>query len=91
MKLSIKEAVITGLVILTTLLFVGTLGYFYLPAGIALGAMILGVGGFAFDGLSEEEQIYRTSPWLLPSAFLIFVASLACLRILGDFLSWIMS
>ena len=68
-----------SLAILTAISFTVAIGYFYLPAGISLGAIILALGGFAFDGLSEEQRVFRTSPWLLPSLGLMLVAGIAFL------------
>lgn len=91
MKSSIKEVVITSLVVLATTLLVVAIGYFYLPAGIALGSIALAIGGLAFDDLTDEERVYRTSPGLLPAVGLFFVAVIACLHMLGDLFSWIVS
>jgi len=68
-----------SLAILTAISSTVAIGYFYLPAGISLGAIILALGGFAFDGLSEEQRVFRTSPWLLPSLGLMLVAGIAFL------------
>ena len=90
MKISIKERFIAGLIILTAMLGAAAIGNFYLPAGVAIGTAALAFGGFSFDGLSEEEQVYRTSPWLMPSACLGLVAAIACLNMLVDLFSRIM-
>ena len=79
MKFFSKIGLFQSLVILIAISSVVAIGYFYLPAGVALGAIILALGGFAFDGLSEEQRVFRTSPWLLPSFGLMLVAGIAFL------------
>ena len=91
MKVSIKERFIAGLIILAAMLGAAAIGNFYLPAGVAIGTAALALGGFSFDGLSQEQQVYRTSPWLMPSVGLALVAAIACLAMLVDLVSWILS
>ena len=79
MKFCYRIGLFESLVILTAISFAVAIGYFYLPAGIALGATVLALGGFAFDGLSEEQRVFRTSPWLPPSVGLMVIAGIACL------------
>jgi hypothetical protein len=78
-KFSSRVGVFESLVILIAISLTVATGYFYLPAGIVLGAITLAVGGFAFDGLSEEQRVFRTSPWLLPSVGLMVVAGITLL------------
>ena len=79
MKFFSRIGLFESLVILIVVSSIVAIGYFYLPAGIALGATVLALGGFAFDGLSEEQRVFRTSPWLLPSLGLMLVAGIALL------------
>ena len=74
-----RIGLLESLFFLTAISCAVAIGNFYLPAGIALGATVLALGGFAFDGLSEEQRVFRTSPWLLPSFGLMLVAGIAFL------------
>ena len=91
MKVSIKERLIVGLIILAAMLSAAAIGSFYLPAGIAVGAVALALSGLLLDEIPEEQQAYRTSPSLLPAVGLIFVAGITCVYMLVDFISWLMS
>ena len=79
MKFFSRTGLFESLVILIVVSSTVAIGYFYLPAGIALGATVLALGGFFFGGLSEEQRVFRASPWLLPSLGLMLVAGIAFL------------